>query len=44
MRMPNGDVQGEFAGLDDNGNLRLRLADGSERAIATGDVMPIIKD
>jgi BirA family transcriptional regulator, biotin operon repressor / biotin---[acetyl-CoA-carboxylase] ligase len=38
VRLPTGEVHGEFAGLDDNGALRLRLADGSERAIATGDV------
>ena len=31
-------VQGAFAGLEDDGALRLRLADGSIRAIRAGDV------
>jgi len=31
-------LQGNMAGLDENGRLILHLADGSEKAIATGDV------
>jgi len=38
VRLPNRTVEGVFAGLDDNGHLRLRLPDGSEDSIATGDV------
>jgi len=41
VRLPNEMVVGEFAGLDERGNLRLYLADGSERAIASGDVFPV---
>ncbi len=37
---PDGNVvQGRFAGLDEEGTLRLRLEDGSVRAIHAGDVM-----
>lgn len=37
---PDGSVvQGRFAGLDDEGTLRLRLEDGAVRAIHAGDVM-----
>ncbi len=32
-------LEGEFARLNELGNLVLRLADGSERSIATGDVL-----
>ncbi|HEU0118030.1 MAG TPA: biotin--[acetyl-CoA-carboxylase] ligase [Alphaproteobacteria bacterium] len=38
VKLPNEVLQGEFAGLGATGDLRLKLADGSERAIATGDV------
>jgi len=38
VRLPDGTVAGEFAGLDDHGNLLLQLADGSKKAIAVGDV------
>jgi BirA family biotin operon repressor/biotin-[acetyl-CoA-carboxylase] ligase len=38
VRLPQGTIDGEFAGLDADGGLCLRLADGSERVIATGDV------
>jgi BirA family biotin operon repressor/biotin-[acetyl-CoA-carboxylase] ligase len=38
VRLPEGDINGNFAGIDENGRLRLVLADGSERVIATGDV------
>ncbi len=34
-------VEGQFAGLDEDGALRLRLADGSERVIHAGDVFLI---
>ncbi len=33
-----GTVSGEFAGLDPDGALRLRLADGSLRVVHAGDV------
>lgn len=37
---PGGDIiKGSFAGLDASGNMRLRLEDGSVRAIHAGDVM-----
>lgn len=35
----NSVIEGEFAGLDDGGNLLLRLANGAVRAIHAGDVM-----
>ena len=38
VRLPKGTIEGEFVGLDDHGRLLLHLADGSEQAIATGDV------
>lgn len=37
-RLPEETVTGTFAGLDNDGALRLRLDDGSERAISAGDV------
>jgi BirA family biotin operon repressor/biotin-[acetyl-CoA-carboxylase] ligase len=37
-KLPQGDVQGRFADIDEKGHLRLILADGSERSIATGDL------
>jgi len=40
VRLPQETITGEFAGLDERGNLRLKLADGSERAIASGDAFP----
>ena len=42
VKLPNGTIEGDFVGLDANGCLRLRLADGTERAIATGDVFPTL--
>lgn len=38
VRLPKEEVIGQFAGLDERGRLILRLADGLERAIDTGDV------
>jgi BirA family biotin operon repressor/biotin-[acetyl-CoA-carboxylase] ligase len=38
VRLPSGALDGDFADLDSEGRLRLRLADGTEQAIATGDV------
>lgn len=38
VRLPRETLEGTFSGIDPHGNLRLRLADGSERAIASGDV------
>lgn len=38
VRLPDGEIQGEFADLDENGNLRLLLANGTEKSISTGDV------
>ena len=38
VRLPHEAVQGTFLDLGQNGTLLLRLADGSERSIASGDV------
>lgn len=38
VRLPHETLQGNFAGLDETGRLRLLLADGTERSISTGDV------
>jgi BirA family biotin operon repressor/biotin-[acetyl-CoA-carboxylase] ligase len=38
VRQADSEIQGHFAGLDEDGNLRLRLPDGAERLINTGDV------
>jgi BirA family transcriptional regulator, biotin operon repressor / biotin---[acetyl-CoA-carboxylase] ligase len=38
VKLPQGVLEGVFAGLAPDGALCLKLADGSERAIATGDV------
>lgn len=38
VKLPQGIVEGEFAGLGLDGSLRLYLPDGSENSIATGDV------
>ncbi|MGB9153218.1 MAG: biotin--[acetyl-CoA-carboxylase] ligase [Alphaproteobacteria bacterium] len=42
IRQPRGEdgneIHGEFVDLDTEGNLRLRLPDGTERSISTGDV------
>jgi BirA family biotin operon repressor/biotin-[acetyl-CoA-carboxylase] ligase len=38
-RLPQETLQGRFGGIDEQGRLRLILADGAERAIATGDVV-----
>ncbi len=37
-RLPNETIKGEFKGLDEHGRLILNLLDGSEKAIAAGDV------
>jgi BirA family biotin operon repressor/biotin-[acetyl-CoA-carboxylase] ligase len=38
VRLPDRMMEGEFAGIGDNGNLVLQLADGTKQAIAVGDV------
>lgn len=38
VRAPTGEIQGEFAGIDPKGGLILRLAEGAETVIQTGDV------
>jgi len=38
VRLPQGEKQGTFAGIDEKGCLILRLADGSEQAFEAGDV------
>lgn len=38
VHLPDGVVEGEFKAVDEQGCLILRLADGAERVIATGDV------
>lgn len=38
VRLPAGLVRGTFAGIDGDGRLILRLADGGEQSIETGDV------
>jgi len=44
VRLPQETLNGSFAGLDENGALRLRLEDGAERVISTGDVVLPPKD
>jgi len=44
VRLPRETVQGTFGGLDENGCLRLLLADGAERSISTGDVLFVSKE
>lgn len=39
VRLPQGILQGDFAGLDEYGGLRLLLADGTERTIVAGDII-----
>lgn len=38
VRLPDGDITGDFGGLDETGSLILRLADGGEKVIQAGDV------
>lgn len=38
VRLSQGILQGDFGGIDEQGRLRLLLADGAERFISTGDV------
>lgn len=38
VRLPSETLEGEFAGMDETGGLMLRLPDGSERTISSGDV------
>jgi BirA family biotin operon repressor/biotin-[acetyl-CoA-carboxylase] ligase len=44
VRLPHETVQGRFAGIDENGRLRLQLEGGAERSISTGDVFLPPKD
>jgi biotin-(acetyl-CoA carboxylase) ligase len=38
VQEPTAEVLGEVLGLDDDGALRLRLADGSTHRVVSGDV------
>ena len=38
VRLDQGEIHGQFVDLDENGALRLLLADGTEKSITTGDV------
>jgi len=38
VRLPQGEISGRFAGVDDNGNLLLLAQDGGKRVIHTADV------
>lgn len=40
VRLPGHDLDGHFEGLDDSGQLLLRLADGKLQTITAGDVFP----
>jgi BirA family transcriptional regulator, biotin operon repressor / biotin---[acetyl-CoA-carboxylase] ligase len=40
VRLPSHDLDGNFEGLDDSGQLLLRLADGKLQTITAGDVFP----
>ena len=40
MRIGDAEVQGTFAGVDDEGALLLDLADGERRRIIAGDAFP----
>ena len=42
VKLPEKIIKGEFVDLDPDGCLRLRLANGSERAISVGDVFPVV--
>lgn len=42
LRLPADEVRGVAAGVDDEGRLRLRLADGSTRAYAAGEVERVL--
>jgi BirA family biotin operon repressor/biotin-[acetyl-CoA-carboxylase] ligase len=44
VRLPNETLSGTFAGIDEQGRLRLRLEGGAERSISTGDVFFSPKD
>lgn len=44
VRLPQETVQGSFAGIDEQGRLRLQLEGGAERSISTGDVFLPPKD
>ena len=41
-RLPHETVEGDFVDLDPHGRLHLRLADGTDRFIVTGDVFPVL--
>lgn len=41
VRLPEGELQGRFAALDESGALLLDLPDGRRQAIAAGDVFPV---
>ena len=38
VRLPQEEIQGDFLDLDETGNLRLRLENGTERCLSSGDV------
>lgn len=40
VRLPDGELHGRFAALDDSGALLLELPDGSRQAVTAGDVFP----
>ena len=41
MRLDGRELSGHFEGLDDAGQLLLRLADGKLQTITAGDVFPV---
>lgn len=41
VRLPEGELHGRFAALDDSGALLLELPDGRRQAITAGDVFPV---
>lgn len=41
VRTGGAPLEGDFMGLEPDGRLRLRLADGAEKVIAAGDVLPV---
>jgi len=42
VRLPDREMQGRFAALDDSGALLLELPDGRVQTVTAGDVFPVV--